>query len=77
MKPEKLVEQIKSAIEKNKDWTPLLGALIGYMLSGDQKTQKKIVNSLIGAGLGYLVGNVMVKKSDEEDEEDEEDEDEE
>jgi hypothetical protein len=72
MKVEKLIEQLKEAISKNKEYAPLLGALIGYIISGDVATKKRIWNSLVGAGLGYLVSGLMSKSKNGEEEENEE-----
>ena len=52
---DKIVKEITKQVKDKKDYAPLVGALVGFLLSSDEDTKKKITNSLIGAGLGYVV----------------------
>ena len=64
MNVEKLIKEITDQIKEKKDYAPLVGAIVGLLLSGNKDVKDKIVNSLIGAGLGYLVKS-FIKKEEE------------
>jgi len=62
---DKLIKQISAGVKENKDYMPLVGALLGFLIAGDKETKEKITNGLIGAGLGYLVKDSMKKIEEE------------
>ena len=73
MNVDKLIKEIKKTVQKNGDWLPLAGALVGYFATANADKRKKIVNALIGGGLGFVATMLLGKDEDDEEEEDNED----
>jgi len=63
---DKIVKEITKQVKENKDYAPLVGALVGFLLSADKENKDKILNSLVGAGLGY-VAKSLIEKTNKED----------